>query len=173
MEAKALDLAKTIDYTAAVEYLISQDDMAEAVQTFNKLQRHCYWQEKNLTQSIAFGRAGIQHALGYARRIQSSDPAVAIAFVGRARALCFNLGSFSWAGWDEEGIEVSATDATFGLDAAKTCLRLVREEGKDEGQALWLVGAHSLAAKDLRNAREHFTSSREAAEKKIRNRDSF
>ncbi len=163
MEARALELAKTVDHVAAVEFLIGQDDIAQAVQTFNKLQRHSYWKEKNLSRSILFGRAGIQHALSHARSIQSSEPDEALRFVGRARALCFNQGSFAWTGWDEEGIEVNQTDAEFGLDAAKTCLRLRREEGKDEGQAQWLVGAHYLAANDLLEARKHFQASQEAA----------
>ena len=67
-----------------------------------------------------------------------------------------------WPGWDEDGIELSASDVAMGLDAAKVNLRLAIELKRDAGpmsKAHWILGAHYLAAGKLDIARAHFEKS--------------
>ena len=51
-----------------VEFLDGQEDAVTAIKTYNELQRHFYWEEKNLGLSIAFGRAGAAVSRWFAAR---------------------------------------------------------------------------------------------------------
>lgn len=164
MEERALGLADEQDVYAAVEYLAEQADVVEAVKVLNRLMRKMYWEEKDIGRCVAFGRAGVQLGLTEGRRAAASDAERSEQLLGQAKAVSYNLASFTWPGWDEDGIELSRADVVMGLDAAKVNLRLAieLERGPDPmGKAHWLLGAHFLSARNLDRAREHFELARD------------
>ena len=169
MEIEGEKLADGHDVYAAVEYLAGQDDLVSAVKVLNKLQRKAYWEQKNIGRCVAFGRAGVQLGLLEGRRISQTDPELGDQLLGQAKAVSYNLASFAWPGWDEEGIDLSPSDIAMGFDAARVNQRLAieLERGPDPmGKAHWLLGAHHLPSGDLDNAREQFRLA-EAFEKEV------
>ena len=152
LKEEALEKLQAGDVYSVVEFLDGQEDAVAALKTYNQLQRQLYWEEKNLGLSLALGRAGLQQGLQMGRRLASTDANLSKQLVGQAKALSYNLGSFAWPGWGDEGPPVSESDAVMGLDAAKVNFRLGTElERGDEpmGNAHWLLGAHYLAAGKL------------------------
>ena len=76
-----------------------------------------------------------------------------------AKRLAYDLGSFTWPGWDEPGIELSAAYLAFGREAAQLNLRLAHELDKGAlpiSRANWLLGAHCLAAREFQEAARYF-----------------
>ena len=78
--------------------------------------------------------------------------------------MSYNLSSFTWTGWGEDGIEPQATDRRVGLDAARNNLRLTQELDRGDGplcNGYWLLGAHLLTAGDDEAAVTAFQKARE------------
>jgi len=155
MKEESLRIAREQDTLAAVVYLAQQTDVVAAAKTFNEAMLHLYWQEKNLTLALAFGRAGAQFALTAAE----TNPQLANDLRSSAKAMTYNLASFTWPGWDEPGIEISPSDVQVGLDAVKTNLRLVSELQKGDlplSRAHWMLGAQQLAVRAFFDAAASF-----------------
>lgn len=149
MKDEARRLATEQDSFAAISWLAAQPDPAAVAKTFSQLMLDCYWQEKNLPLALAFGRAGAQYASVAATASESSNPAFAAELRGSAKAMTYNLASFTWPGWNEPGIVTTASDVALGLDAAKTNLRLAIELQKGDlplSRAHWMLGAQQLAS---------------------------
>ena len=149
------------DSFAAIAHLCRGEALAAAT-AFAELLAHLYWKEKDLDGAVAIGRAGTQFALRAAEDVESSDPQRAAELRSKAKAMCYNLASFTWPGWDEAGIAPTASDVRVGLDAAKANLRLARELGKGElalARASWMLGAQRLANGDRNAASASFASS--------------
>ncbi|QDU31801.1 hypothetical protein ETAA8_69610 [Anatilimnocola aggregata] len=154
---EAIRVAREQDTFAALAYLSRQADPIAAAKLFSETMLHLYWQEKDLPLALAFGRAGAQFALTAAE----TNEAVASDLRSSAKALTYNLASFTWRGWDEPGIEIGAADMLMGLDAAKANLRLALELKKGDlplSRAHWMLGAQQLAAKQLAAARDSFAA---------------
>ncbi|WP_425615850.1 hypothetical protein NA78x_005782 [Anatilimnocola sp. NA78] len=155
MKDEALRLAREQDTLAAIVYLTRQTDMLAAAKAFSEAMLHLYWQEKNLSLALAFGRAGAQFALTAAE----ANPQLASDLRSSAKAMTYNLASFTWPGWDEPGIEISPADVQLGLDAAKTNLRLAIELQKGDlplSRAHWMLAAQQLAVQSFFDATESF-----------------
>ncbi len=75
VKEEALERLREGDVYSVVEFLDGQDDTVAALKLYNELQRHFYWEEKNLGLSVALGRAGLQHGLLMGRK--SADPDLA------------------------------------------------------------------------------------------------
>ena len=158
---------RTADSYAAIEALSRQPDPRETAKSFADAAAHFYWKGKDLAASVALGRAGAQYALSSAERLAASDPALAAELRGQAKAMTFNLASFTWPGWDEPGIPITPADMSVGLDAAKANLRLARELKRGPlplSRAHWMLAGHWLAVAQYGPAREQFQSAgREAS----------
>jgi hypothetical protein len=156
-----------VDSFAAIDFLSRQPDALAAAKSFADAAAHFYWKEKDLPASIMLGRAGAQYALAAAERLATSDPALASELRGKAKAMTYNLASFTWPGWDEPGITITAADLAVGLDAAKANLRLGRELSRGPlplSRAHWMLAAHWIAAAEYERAREQFRlAARDAA----------
>lgn len=159
MKDEARRLAAEQDSFAAIAWLAAQPDPVIVAKTFSQLMLDLYWQEKNLPLAIAFGRAGAQFAFSSAAAIESSDPTKATELRGSAKAMTYNLASFTWPGWNEPGIVTTAADVALGLDAAKTNLRLAVELQKGDlplSRAYWMLAAQQLASGEHAAAAESF-----------------
>jgi hypothetical protein len=158
---------KETDSFAVTESLSRQSDALATAKSFAGAANHCYWKAKDLAASIALGRAGVQFALAAAERSVTPDPALAAELRGQAKAMAYNLASFTWPGWDEPGITITRSDLAVGLDAAKADLRLGRELSRGPlpmSRAHWMLAAHQLAAAAYDSARVQFRlAARDAA----------
>jgi len=65
-----------------------------------------------------------------------------------AKGLAYDVGSLTWPGWEEPGIDPTPEDLAFGRECARLNLRLAIELKKPAlkiSMAYWLVGADALA----------------------------
>jgi hypothetical protein len=162
----ALRLLREADSFAALAHL-SRGEALAAATAYAELVMHLYWKEKDLAGAVTIGRAGAQFALRAAQEVETSEPKRAEELRSKAKAICYNLASFTWPGWDEPGIAPTASDLRVGLDAAKANLRLARELDKGElalARAFWVLGAQHLANGDRDAASRAFSASAHHAE---------
>lgn len=147
------------DSFAAIQYIEKQGDPKEVIELYLQTALWLYNSPKDVAGMVAISRAGIQYGLTEAERIRETDPEMASALRGQAKAMSFNLGANMWPGWRDEGIEITARDQQAGADAARLNLRLAIELERDElpmCNAHWLIGVHYLAAGDHVPATESF-----------------
>jgi len=155
----ALEIITKSDSFRAIEYISTLGEPEEVMGVFELVTRDLYWEKKDLTAAMALGRAAIQFGLTTALEIASRDQKAAFRIRSQAKSMAYDLASFSWPGWDEEGIEISSSNLIFGQDAAKTNLRLAVSLSKGDlpmSRAFWLLGAHHLAVDKLQGARKAF-----------------
>ena len=149
------------DSFVVVERLHAELDAQRAPSLFGQLARRLHAQ-KNLAQSVAIRRAGIQYCLCH----PGGDSAQRRTLRQHAKALSYNLAADSWPGWGEEGMVYTPSDLNAGLDAARLNLRLVRElqlGPLPHANAHWLLGAHWLARGEYNGAHAEFLRAREQA----------
>lgn len=154
------------DSFAVIEMLCREADALATAKLFSEATNHFYWKDKDLVSSVAAGRAGVQHALTAATRCGPGDATVATELRGQAKAMAYNLASFTWSGWDEPGIVIGPSELAIGMDAAKTNLRLGTELKKGPlpmSRAHWMLAAHELAAGKYDDATKDFTRACEYA----------
>lgn len=166
MKETAIQICRDQDTFAAIELLSKQQDAVAAVKSFHEVMHHYYWKEKDLSRAIAFGRAGLQHGLTVAQALQTTEPQRALELRGAAKGLAYDLASFTWNGWDEPGISMTAADLQVGLDAARANLRLAMELKKEPlplSRAYWMLGAQQLSASKFPEAIASFTTAAEHA----------
>ncbi len=159
LASRALVLLAEQDSRAAIEFLVNQEDQRLVVEVCDALMRHCYWDQKDLGGSLLFGRTGVQQALSLATDLDVDNRAAADSLRTSARVLLYNIASFSWPGWAEPGIEISATLAEEGLAASRSNLKLARDLEKDPlpiSRAWWMLGAHLLTAREYWQAADAF-----------------
>jgi hypothetical protein len=149
----AQDLLRTAGSFAAIERLQRDASPLEIAARYQNLVNELYWKAHDLPAVISMGRAGILFCL--------AQPASAESETLRsiAKAIAFNVGSFTWPGWEEPGISPTAGEIAFGMDCARLNLRLAIELNKPAkalANAHWLIGAHALAAGDANSATQAF-----------------
>lgn len=157
-------LWKSQDLFAALGSLSTAGDPVKVSKSCADLVQHLYWKEKNLPALVAASCSGISYALFKANE-QGNDE-LARELRGLAKAMCYDLGSFTWPGWDEPGIVIGPSDLAIGREAAKANLRLAGELERGDlplSRAYWLVAAHDLAAGDYGSARAAFQRSADLA----------
>lgn len=151
MVAEALQCLKEADTFAAIEFLNQQPGETAVAAAYLELQSALYWQERALDQLPAMSRAGIQYCLDRAESAAARRKmARARALRGQAKRLAYNLGSFTWPGWDEAGLAPTEAQQAEGRDAARLNLRLALELDRDDlvlSRAYWLLGAHLLTSR--------------------------
>lgn len=162
MIGTAVDFIRNVDTFAAIDFLSKERDPFSITESFNDLVRFLYWEEKDLPNVVAIGRAGIQYGLAAASAASEYDRDAAVKIREKVRALAFNVASFTWPGWAEPGIDPNLTDVTLGYDAAKLGVRLIEE--MDAGalalsRAFWMLGAFQLHAGRSMRAIESFDAS--------------
>ena len=160
---KARELLGSKDTAALVEFLTDESvDHIEALDAFRSLANEAYWEDKNLDRALTTARAGITVGLAFAA--ESSRP---YDLRSAAKALAFNLASFAWPGWDEEGVKIERHHLAEALDAARTNVRLAVELEKGSiviGRGHWMVGATLLAMGRYQEAIAEFLTARLSAD---------
>jgi hypothetical protein len=142
---------------ALAELLASEAGPLAALETIGEVVAALYWRRKDLPRVVLAGLAGIGAGLAAAGR--ETDDAERARLLGAVKALAYNIGSFTWPGWNEAGISPGATDLAAGLDAARLNLRLAVELRKGDlpvSRGHWLLGAHLASFGEFGAARRHF-----------------
>ncbi|MCP4168826.1 MAG: hypothetical protein GY759_23420 [Chloroflexi bacterium] len=155
-----LKLLASEDSYSAIDWLARRTDPGDAMALYLELVKHLYWQEKNTPRIVDMSRAGIQHGLTTAIAIEAEDEAKAYDLRSSAKALAYNLASFTWPGWDEEGVVLTAADVNQGLEAAALNLRLAHTLDKGAlalSRATWMLGAQQMAGEDYQQAEASFS----------------
>ncbi len=159
---RARKLTMSKDVGALVELLTEEAAPSEAMEHFQTLAKEAYWDQRNLDRAVRIARAGV--TVGLALSADSDEP---YELRSAAKALAFNLASFAWPGWNEEGIAIEPGHLVEALDAARTNVRLAVELEKGSiavGRGHWMVGACLLALGRYQDALAEFLAARLAAD---------
>jgi hypothetical protein len=151
---------------AVAELLASSTEPVSTLHSIVDAVMTLYWKRKDLPRVVLTGFAGI--GAGFAVAHAASEVETREKLLGHVKALAFNIGSFTWPGWNEPGISPGATDLFIGLEAARTNLRLAVDLRKGDlpaSRAHWLLGAHLISAQSFDEAIREFEESVVCAEK--------
>lgn len=144
------------DSVAVCATLSNRPDPVDTMALVRSLVRHCYWTRKDLPRVVMVARCGIQLGLDRAAALERADDAsTAHAVRSEVKALCYDLASFTWPGWEEDGVLITINDTTIGLDAARANVRLADELDKGDlarSRAQWMLGGQLLEAGDYDGA---------------------
>ncbi len=135
---------------------LAQVDLTDSPEAYNEAMRTAYWEDKDLAGAIAIAFAGISRLLAEARH---GSPEHARVRRSQAKALTYDLASFTWPGWDEPGIVITPPEMRAGHAAARANLAMAEELEKGDlplSRAYWMLGAHELAASLFAEARTAF-----------------
>jgi hypothetical protein len=119
-------LLQTGDSFRAIEQIQHEGTPSEIAARYQSLILDLYWKAHNLPAVVTIGRAGILHCLNQSLATDVS-PESKDKLRWIAKAIAFNVGSFTWPGWEEPGIHPTAADLATGRDCAKLNLRLAVE----------------------------------------------
>lgn len=160
------------DLYAASEFVFGLADECDVAEAFGNLVLDCYWKAKSIEQVIHFADAGIHYCLA---RASSSvdmgedvydeiydDPARELRFIAKRTAT--NAASFTWIGWDEPGVEISADQMRQGIAFARYSVRQLRELDPTDAQlafTYWYLGAHLIAEGSYEEALSVFGAARD------------
>jgi hypothetical protein len=139
VDPSLIDALERGDVAAAVAWIQTEDDPARVLAMFHGAMRHAYWNRKDIAAVVQLGEAAFAFGGDF-----PGDP-----LLGMVKAIAFDVGSFCWIGWDEPGIAIDDEIAAAGARAAALNLALAEKLDRPSGPraaALWLVGAHELAA---------------------------
>ena len=138
--------------------LLAEHPVDAVAEVYSSAMKIAYWDHKDLTLAGGLAIGGVSRLLAAATSAESDHDAY--RFRSAAKTLTYDYASFSWKGWDEDGIEVSDRGAEAGLAAAKLNLSLAVDLDKGAlriSRARWMVGAHLLTAGEYDAARTEFT----------------
>ena len=161
----ALDKGRTEGAFAAIAELAAIDDPTEAADAYFEGMKTAYWDDKDVHLTTAIAYAGVSRLLTEA---EHANAETAAELRSKAKAMTYNLASFTWTGWDEPGVEIAPSDQAAGLAAARSNLDMAVELDKGDlaiGRAWWMLGAHLLTAGEPKDACEAFAASAEYADK--------
>lgn len=147
-----------------IDRLAHMEDPEAMAAGYRQAVRDAYWEAKDLGAVAPLAAAGYAHCLVAAG---AAEGEAAYRLRSEAKALMYDLASFTWPGWAEPGVEVLERDLQIGLDAAITNLQLARELVKGElpeSRALWMLGGHMLAAGRYLEAGDRFSEGAALAE---------
>ena len=152
----ALQRARIDGGFAAIASLAEVDDLSEAADAYRQAMKSAYWDEKDLALVSAIAYAGASRLLTAARSV---DEDAAYETRSAVKALMYDLASFTWPGWDEPGVAISAESAAAGLSAARSNLAMAVALDKGDlplSRGHWMLGGHLLTSGSPSEAREHF-----------------
>jgi len=112
-----------------VARLAGLSDPEAAAAGYRQAVRDAYWEAKDLGAVTSYASAGYAHCLSAA---VAAEEEAAHRLRSEAKALMYDLASFTWPGWGEPGVEVLERDLRIGFDAAITNLRLARDLDKGD-----------------------------------------
>jgi len=164
--AQVKQLLQDADSYKAIEFISKQGEPLEVSKRYSDLVNDFYWKEKALPHVVTLARAGIHYSLIKSQELVDSDLLKANEVRDVARVISYNLASYTWPGWDEEGIVITEGDLAVGLEAAKLNLRLVEELElglMSQSMANWGLGAMHMALRQYDEAISAFESSMEDA----------
>lgn len=153
------------DSYAAADYVQGLGAPPAVARAYAQVVMDLHWKASDPAAVVALGRAGILYCLTKAGEIEPKSREDAARWRSRAKAIAYNVGSFTWPGWGREGLSLDAADVAAGREAAGLDLRLAKELGKPAGSlsaAFWLVGAHQLAAGEFDAATTSFRKAQAA-----------
>ena len=157
------NLLKAGDSFAAVEYIQRDGSPAEIAGRYHSLVKDLYWKSHDLAALITIGRAGILYCLSQSH-VTGLPPDAIDKLRSHAKAIAYDIGSFSWPGWEEPGINPGPAELATGNDCALLNLRLAIELKKPADRlsaAYWLAGAHDLSSGNFDSAEKHFQTAAE------------
>jgi hypothetical protein len=134
------------DSFAALELLEADGEPKVVAQRYYRVMNDLFWKKQDLPALVVVGRSGIHYCLSRAR---GADEKTAAELRGIGKTMAYDLASFTWPGWADEGITITAADEATGFDAARTNLRLALELKRGPEplhHAHWVLGAHQLGA---------------------------
>jgi hypothetical protein len=156
------ELLRSGDSFLAIEHIQRHGTSLEIAARYQLLLSDLYWKAHDLPAMITIGRAGILYCLTQAASVNISAESVE-KLRSLAKGLAYNIGSFTWPGWEEPGITPTPDQLAVGLDCSPLNLRLAIELNKPPDRismAHWLLGAHALAAHDFELAEKEFQHAR-------------
>ncbi|MDE3257244.1 MAG: hypothetical protein OYM47_05365 [Gemmatimonadota bacterium] len=140
-------LAVDKDLYAASEFVLGLWEETEVAKVFEDLMLDCYWKAKSVAQVIHFANAGIHYCLAQAcERDEDDDSARELRFA--AKRLATNAASFTWIGWEEPRVAISADQMRQGLAFARYSVRQLHKLDPTDAQlafTYWYLGAHLIA----------------------------
>lgn len=158
MFEQAIELIKYADTFAAVKLIENENSPKVIADTYDKLMRHLYNEEKNVAAMVAVGFSGVYYCL------HQED--FEIQCIGKT--ISYNVASFTWPGWDDDGIVISMGEMAIGIDMARLNLRLANELKRGDlpmSRGHWMLGAQLMASGDYDTAVTHFNHAAEYAKK--------
>lgn len=151
-------LVREQDAYAACERVQARGTPEEIAAAYSRLVRELYFKARDIPAVIGLGRGGIHYCLAKDQESARVDPDASARLRGLAKEIAYNLGSFTWPGWDEPGIAIGPPELGAGMEAARLNLRLAVELKRGAvpmANAHWLLGAHFVAVeKHSEGARE-------------------
>lgn len=142
----ALEAASHGGVFAAIASLSEIGDLETAADAYARALKDAYWVEKDLHLATGIGYAGVSRLLAAAA--DASEEA-AFGLRSSAKAILYNLASFTWIGWGEPGVTVTENEAAAGLAAARmnTALAVQLDKGPlAESRGHWMIAAHLLTS---------------------------
>lgn len=127
------------DSFAAIELIQKQGIPLEIAARFKSLVTELYWKTHDLPAVVVIGRAGILYCLGQSLTAGNS-PEAARKLRSFAKGLAYDIGSFTWPGWEEPGIHPTPDEIAFGRECANLNLRLAIELNKPPVPSRWPIG---------------------------------
>lgn len=155
------------DSAAVLESIFRADEPLVAGQVCNEALCTLYWKKKDLQSALAIGRGGMLLSLASAVRCEKENAELARKLTLVAQQIAYNMASFTWPGWNEPGIAITASDCAIGLDAARTSLRLVAQLNKGAialSRGKWMLAGHELSAGNAPAARAHYAEAAQHAD---------
>ena len=153
----------TFSAIAALADIGAAADIADAC---SEAMRRAYWEYRDVQLSVGLAYAGsailLRCAADEGDDEEERDLRLAV------KGLLYNVASFTWPGWDEEGVELAPSDQVAGLAAAHASLDLVEQLELDHLQrsrSLWMLGAHLLTSGSHAEAIHAFDLAKAAAER--------
>jgi tetratricopeptide (TPR) repeat protein len=119
--------------------------------------RSAYWEQKDLNAALQVAQQALEE--GHNARDEEE--------LSLVKAICYDVGSFTWPGWDEPGITPDSEQVAAGLAAARRNLELALQLRKGllpTARGYWLLGAHLLAAGERAAAAAAFGSAGDLAD---------
>jgi hypothetical protein len=151
------------DSFAAMEQIQRHGEPLDIAARYESLVLELYWKRHDLPALTVVGRAGIIYCLGQSL-VTEVGPTTVEKLRHAAKGLAYNIGSFTWPGWEEPGISPTPEDLALGRDCARLNFRLaieLKRPPKGLSKAHWLIGAHALASRDFELAEKEFQSAQD------------